>query len=1183
MYLKSLTARGFKSFADKITLEFEPGISVIVGPNGSGKSNVADAVLWVLGEQSPRNMRAGRMEDVIFAGSAKRQPMNMAEVSLSFDNREGDIPLEFPEIVVTRRLFRTGESEYLLNKTPCRLVDIQEMLADLGVGRELTAVIGQNRLESILRSGPEDRRAYVEEISGLLKHRKRKEKALRKLEGMERNLVRLKDILSEVARQLRPLEKQASKAREYNELAERIRELSIRLLVGELEELQAGWEGRSEEEKTLQEELKGLEERMGEARADIARIEEMLGGRRKLLEEGRREEMRLLSLGERLRSSRSVGEERLKLYAALAGGADGGRRAWFERRGRLESRLRALAADREKMERELHAVAEDEERLFLERKGLEENLSRSRKRRDALRERVAEKERELREKEERARSLREEARAAAEEEGKKAEEEEALRKERENLAGMLREVEESVRRMEGEMSDLDLELERMEEELRRLEGEKDELARRQRRSYQEEALVVARLRALQEVFSSRIDFSSAAAHILEKRGKREGILGMVLHHMEVPAEWERAVESYLGPWLFCIVTRTLADALDAVRELKEEEAGMGVFLPLEEIDTASLEGLKDMARKAGGTPALDVVKGRGEAGKSLEFLLSDVVLCSSLEEAERRSEIYPKLTFLTVDGDVVAPRRVVKGGAVSRSPFHVIARRKEIEELQDMLDHFDREGVTLEVRRKSVVSAMESLRGGLEKGRASRKKLEGRLGEKRVEKERLTLRLESLDRRMDRLRREREELRAKGRGARREAAQVEESTRALAGELESLRGDLSESESKLKACREREKSLTEGLRELDARRASLCERIRNLEDRMAEVEEELAVPPPPGSRELSGKSALQKELLRLVDRLMAVHGSMTAAVREKTEKAEREAEKLEGELAALRRFLEEARKREQELRERIHDRDIAITRLKMRVDMVVQRLLDDFKVPLETAVSEYRPTAPMEKMREELAVLEARREALGSVNLAAVEECERLRERHRFLLEQVEDLKESKASLLKVIRAIDREIVRIFRRTFEEVNQNFQALFERLFPQGRAELVLTDPTDLLHTGIDIEAQPQGKRLKKLSLLSGGETALTSLAFLFALFKCRPSPFYFLDEVEAALDDVNLHRFLSMVKEFKGESQLVIITHQKRTMEIADVLYGMSMQADGVSRVISQKLESEESMAQAGTA
>lgn len=1182
MYLKSLSARGFKSFADKVTLEFEPGISVIVGPNGSGKSNIADAVLWVLGEQSPRNLRGSKMEDVIFSGSATRQPLNMAEVSLVLDNSGGGIPLAFPEVVVTRRIFRSGESEYLLNNTTCRLVDIQEILSDLGVGRELTAVVGQNRLESILRSGAEERRVFIEEAAGLRKHRRRKEKALRKLEAMEQNLLRIKDIISEVNKQLRPLERQAQQARESNRLASEIRDLSIRLLVAEMEDLRRQWEERRQEEGSLQERLEATNAEIKENKEKQAALELEVRDLRAALDACRERDMRLLSLGEKLRACDGLGRERLRLYAALSGETDL-RERWRTRREEAEEKRAALEAELSEAVRQREELRRDEASLRELIARLKEESGKARGERDALRHAMQSAREGLAQIAERVAKERELAESLEREEQSALAERESLAAERAVLEEKAARSAEELGRTRERCRESEERLAAVREGLARSEEELASLSQREVDLYREEALAAARLQALQEVMDSHLDYAAAARHILENSGGLPGVKGLLLHEIKIDERWEKAVESYLGPWLFSVIVERLGDAMEAVRALKREGEGFAIFLPLCDLETSTMEEAAGLAKAVGGVSALQVVGCSPEVRPAVVSLLGDVVLCSTLREAESKAELFPKLTFVTADGDVIAPRRAVKGGARQRSPFYVVARRRELERLREKLALCGEEGDDLKARRREASEAVSILRVKLERAGDERRMIEGEIREKETALRDLLQRIEEKGRELARAEKRIEDIAAKRAAFEERLQRLHDEERERREALRGAEAPLKAAESRVEEIRGREREAAERLQELKEREASLSERCLHLERRINELDEEARRPALPGKGEIARAAYVQERLLALISTLEYVHGGLTKRLREREEAAKLRLAEAEAEIAALRERLEELEERESELREMVHHGDLAATQLRMRVDMLVQRLLEEFKVPLETAVSEYLPTESMEEMRSRLERLERRREALGDVNPLAVEEYQALQERHAFLVEQVEDLRQSKASLLKVIRAIDREIIRIFKETFEEVNVHFQELFEKLFPQGRAELSLSDPTDLLNTGVEIEAQPRGKRLRKLTLLSGGETALISLAFLFAIFKTRPSPFYFLDEVEAALDDVNLHRFLNMLREFKGDSQLVVITHQKRTMEIADIIYGVSMQASGVSRVVSQKLDDSRRMERMVTA
>ncbi len=1172
MYLKSISVKGFKSFADKTALSFEPGISVIVGPNGSGKSNIADAVLWVLGEQSARSLRGGKMEDVIFAGSSARPALGMAEVSLSVDNTAGTIPLEFSEVVITRQIYRSGESEYLLNNTPCRLTDIQELLSDLGVGKELTAVIGQGKLESIIGSRPEDRRAFIEEAAGLLKHRRRKDKALRKLAATEQNLVRVHDIMGEVRKQLRPLERQAKVAEEYRGLERRLRELNIQVVVKELATLQAEWQGRRDGQEAKRQQLTDTQRLLVDGRERLVSLEGEMATARREADELRQREYTLLNTAQKFAGEINLSREKIKLYGALQArpvGDEGellreleqGRAAagaaaeelaaleeqWSasrEERRRLSSGLRETRSEQSTVAAEIQELRQ---RYALASQSLEahtEALERQAARQGDARDRLEEAQPELT----------------------------AAREEREATGTKLSELQVRERGLAARIDTLYTALEEAREYARAA-------LERRHESERKEALAAARLQAIEEMLANRGDYAEAAKRVVGMRDGIAGVHGTLIDLVEIQPEWEQAIESYLGRWLFGVVVDDLPVAVSAIRALKKEKAGVGVFLPLREL--AGYGNERPSVTVPGAMPALDAVRCESEAIlPALEFLLGNVMLTDSLEEAATGSQTHSRIAFVTREGDVLAPRRMVKGGTSTRGSGEVAARRREVEHLQAMLASLERQQGNLvaegaeaqrrldeleaELRQKkaALVEVLPALREA-EREYAAQERREAEIGHDLQRTETLLQELLAEEELL------REEINKVQDGLD-ELLETRERAEARRGEI-TVRLEPLEREWNEFASREDElKERTVAARERDRH---LRERLEDLERRCAEWEN-----PQLESASVGVKLQALEALVTMLTEMRSLCETDRDAVVAQRSERERHLENAEREGSSLKEHLAQEQTRLEALREDLHRWELEATELKLKVDALVQRLLDEFGISVETAVAEHLVPDALADMRAEMRRLEERRQVLGPVNLLAESEFDTLTARHRFLEEQVEDLKQSKGSLATVIRAIDREIARIFTETYEEVNRHFQELFAFLFPNGRAELALTDPDDLLNSGVEIQAQPHGKRVKKLSLLSGGEMALTSLAFLFAIFKTRPSPFYFLDEVEAALDDVNLHRFLNMLRKFEKDSQLVIITHQKRTMEIADILYGISMQAEGVSKAVSLRLEREADLA-----
>ncbi|MHB8780651.1 MAG: chromosome segregation protein SMC [Candidatus Geothermincolia bacterium] len=1166
MYLKSIGLKGFKSFADKTAIGFEPGISVIVGPNGSGKSNVADAVLWVLGEQSPKSLRGGRMEDVIFAGSASRQPLGMAEVSLSVDNSKRDLPLDFEEVVITRQLLRSGESQYLLNGAACRLLDIQELLSDLGVGKEMTAVIGQGKLDMVIASRPEERRAFLEEAAGLLKHRRRKEKALRKLEAADQNLLRINDIVSEVRRQIKPLERQAKVAEEYRQLEARLRELGIRLVVKELEVLQEGSSRQREEEARSRQRLEASRAFLSEGRNRMLELESALAQMSHGCELSRQEEYRAASIRDKLTSQLELSRERAHLVDALATRAAGADPATAKRKleeleGSLAEAAREMSEAQERWRslhderRELNAALRQSRTSVKEREGREQEMLRSlagaNQRRTAMTERLERLQARQADLTERLARIEPALREAAHEMEAAA-----------TKALMLREREEQLRS-------------RMEQSYEALERGRAELRQVQERrltTERNEGRMEERLKALKEMILARGEYMQAAQRLTSGNGT--GNRGILIDLLQIDPAWERALEAYLGRWLAAAVVDDVKTALRCMRQLKRDDAGVAVFLPLKEAARFSVGAHPALAPHD--IVATGVVRCAPQLQPLVDFLLENVILVESLDEAEAKAERYPDCAVVTREGDILAPRRLIEGGGRRDGASSLVARQREMDELERELGELGRGHEKL----KAEAGSIESFLDNLEQGVASQKReLDGLLPHLRAAEEQravLRLTLAGLQQEQAQLSDAYRENEAETVSLDREIKQQETTLESLASaraELAAVREisseALREAEDAWSAFQEREDVLKLSLAGQQERRHHLEARATELRQQEAAMLRLLDA-----SGGYGTQAAALRRLAATLEELLLAAGSEVEARQTARTEEEKRLVAMEEETVGLRRKLAEEEERQGELTDTLHRLELAATELKLKVEAQVARLLEDYQVSLEAAFNTYLGSEPVEELRAELRAAEQRKQVLGPVNLLAEREYAALTERYDFLEEQVADLKDSKAALARVVRAVDSEIARIFAETFDEVNRHFQELFAMLFPNGRAELTLTDPDDLLRAGVEIEAQPSGKRVRKLSLLSGGEMALTSLAFLFAIFKARPSPFYFLDEVEAALDDANLHRFLQMIKQFRGDSQLVIISHQKRTMEIADILYGISMQAGGVSRALSLRMDDE---------
>jgi len=991
VFLKSLTLRGFKSFADKTVLDFEPGVTVVVGPNGSGKSNLVDAVAWVLGAQGARSLRGTKMDDVIFAGTSDRPSLGRAEVSLTIDNSSGLLPIEFSEVTITRLLFRTGESEYQLNGAPCRLLDIQEMLSDTGIGRQQHVIVGQGQLDQVLNSRPEDRRAIIEEAAGILKYRKRREKAERRLEATEGSLLRLNDLLREVRRGLAPLQRQADAARRHDGLVDEVRAIRLHLAGHELAGLQARLE-------RLREQGTGFGTRDREIRTRLRELD--------------------VSVMEREQTVSRLGDD--ELNDALV------------RVGSLRERTRGLAAlvaeKQRGLERELAAAADE---------GVIETLVA-----DAAAARA-----ELEGVELEATELETRRVAAEAAEAELVAERAAVAQARARAESLLREAEEVRRTADAEAHRWDA---------------------------RSEALALA------------LDDARGATRAKALDGV-EGVIGPLVDHLEIEPGAEAAVAAALGEAMRAVVVERGPAAQAALARLKEGD--LDALLLVADAQ-APVQG--ELA-PAGTQPLANYVRAiRPDVEAALAKLLAGAVLVDApWGTALDLALTQPEITVVTPAGDRFGGRGPWRVGGSGASAVTQAA-------LDEALAHAEAARVALLEADASVGAARAKVVG-------SGHDLDAR------------------------------------------AAEV---------------------------ARQR--------REVDMALAASGQRRQMLAGRLTGVEARLAAQDPQAQAEAerarAGLARRADAYARIADRL-ATHRAATDEVHERVQRRRRartEAASAAGaELEALRT---ERRALERELaglREQTQRREVEEAETKMRLENAVERLRADFDVEPAVALAAPAPEIPegttlAGRARE----VEREIKLMGPINPLALEEYETLKERHEFLQGQLEDVKNSRRELSRVIKAVDIEIVSVFEKAYADVEQNFTALFSTLFPGGSGRLTLTDPSNILDAGIEMEARPSGKNVRRLSLLSGGERSLTALAFLFAVFRARPSPFYLMDEVEAALDDVNLHRFLDLVHEFRNEAQLLVVSHQKRTMEAADCLYGVSMPPGGSSRVVSQRMSNE---------
>ncbi|HUP74562.1 MAG TPA: chromosome segregation protein SMC [Acidimicrobiales bacterium] len=1151
MFLKTLNLKGFKSFADSSTLTLEPGVTVVVGPNGSGKSNVVDAIAWVLGAQAPSAVRSQKMDDVIFAGAAKRPALGRAEVSLTIDNSAGLLPIDFTEVTITRTLFRSGESEYSLNNVPCRLLDIQELLSDSGVGRQQHVIVSQGQIDAVLNARPEDRRSVIEEAAGVLKFRKRRERAQRRLDSTETNMTRLTDLLREVRRQLRPLEKQAEAARRYDGV---IAELgAFRLFVNgrELASMQRRLEGHASRRTEMAREINDL-------RAVLARLDaEVMATEAQLSAHGGDDIgdvlTRFEALRERARGLSGLLTERLR-------GIEKDRAAFVDRGlvASLEAESVRVAAELAEGEREAEALAPEIDTLARQ----EAELA------DA-----------------RARFGTEWAEGVAVPSGRASE-----------VRGELGALRSAAERAEGEVARLRARRDGLANDLQRIDIALDTATRglaaigdaeaplvaaqataERKRDAAETALGDARA-ALADAeaelgsWTARADGLAIALDDARARAGAEhlagldGMVGTLLDLVDIDEGWEHAFEAAVGEAMAAVVVDSIDTARTALRSFAAGNVS-GAVLAL------------GAQRKSTNTPSVgEPVRHHVRAfdplvDELLDALLGGVVridgdLFVGIDVVLR----HPEAVIVTRGGDRLSSAGWRLGGSRAQATRvaldearrnaelarerrdaarAVLARATETQRVCDLelrsaskaLDDHDSRVTAASEALRRVDAQKATLTGDIES-------LQARIDElsERIDRERARVReLEAL---LPQYEAEETELLERGRAMAASRSDIE--TRANA--VGAIRTDL---EVRAAGIEQRRQVLRRRLDEIEARLAQDAEQRAEAEQRRLALDR---------------RQDATERLAVMVGERSAVVESELGDLRERRRRQSEAARAIGTKLESMRRDRHGAEQRLNELRELSSRIELEEAETRVRLEALVETVRREHDCEPEHAMAAESP-ALAEAMTAAGRIRELERDLklMGPINPLALQEFQALQERHDFLEAQLEDIRSTRRDLNKVVRAIDEEIVSVFAAAFADVALNFEQLFDNLFPGGQGKLKLTDPDNLLETGIEIEARPSGKNVKKLSLLSGGERSLTALAFLFAVFRSRPSPFYVMDEVEAALDDVNLHRFLGLVDEFRNEAQLLIVSHQKRTMEAADCLYGVTMQPGGSSKLVAERM------------
>ena len=1171
MYLKSLTLKGFKSFADRAHMSFEPGLTVIVGPNGSGKSNISDAILWVLGEQSAKQLRGQAMEDVIFSGSSARKPVGVAEVTLVLDNSDHMLPVDFNEVAVTRRMYRSGESEYLINSSPCRLMDIQDILHDSGLGKDTHSIISQGKLDAILQSRPEERRALIEEAAGISKHKRRKERALKKIASMDEHLKRARDINREITRQLRPLERQVDRARKYRDLTDRANELTQILAVDELRRLQASWGDMESSSREADAAFELANYRLGEKQRELEKLQVMLEEKGLFVGDLGEQRRHMQDVVGRIGSDMRLLEEKGRNMVSRLSEMRGTLSSSEHQRKRVADELEQISAQLDEVRAAARIAREDVD----EAAPAAEKLHARRKELDASITALARDQREAQRAADAAAleyvKVKETISNAELEDSMYASRLDQLDEQMENLAASLESRRSRAEELDAELSSTAQRREDAKDAIDLAQRALEELRTRETEARQHLSEVRSELASLKRLDERAKGASPLTSTIANSHaGDIAARLGDLI---EAPEDLESLVEGLLSSDIDALVT-TDDQALARLSSFAVEQKGASGEALLLSCDAPGT----DSAAGAAGFRLVERLNVRDGFAAAVASILGGVYVVDSLDEALCAPAV-PGVMYVTRDGARVTSGGAVRIGSAGDAADGVLERKRRIRSLEglepDLSSVFEHAGrqvseasdavaqvrsaeaevagdiARIEGEKRSLLSEIGRLEQSYNQSQSERKQVERRREQSASAVREAQPRLDELTKTRDSERERADSL----------ALEIEDAN----DELEALRREDSEAASKLADAKVRLAQSSERLRSLEARKPELEHRLENIDRRIRSTRQ--------ASRSLE---VLRLRVDPLHDRYQALSEralDWAARLRDQASIEEADSASLKKTIADARAEVERAKGELDEAKTAQNEVKVARGKLEVQVEAAIKAITADGKTVLEEALSLPAPDDRAACERE-LADLARQINNLGPVNQVAFEEYERLRERADYVAAQLADLEGARTSLTKISQAIDRKMRRQFLTTFDAVDANFREVFSMLFPGGQAHLEMTDPEHPAQTGIEVVAQPRGKRITKMMLMSGGEKSLTALALLFAVYRTRTVPFYVLDEVEAALDDSNLSKLIGAIDVLRQSTQLLVISHQRRTMEDADVLYGVSMQADGVSRVVSQRLDRE---------
>ncbi|MDQ0215095.1 chromosome segregation protein [Oikeobacillus pervagus] len=1180
MFLKRLDVVGFKSFAERVSIDFVPGVTAVVGPNGSGKSNITDAIRWVLGEQSAKSLRGAKMEDIIFAGSESRKAQNFAEVTLTLDNEDQYLPIDYNEISVTRRVFRSGESEFFMNKQSCRLKDIIDLFMDSGLSREAFSIIGQGKIEEILNSKPEERRTIFEEAAGVLKYKTRKKKAEYKLAETQENLNRVQDILYELESQVEPLKIQASIAKDYLEKKKDLERFEVACIVYEIEELHSKWEQlkqdlqlHEKQEIQVSSALQQKEAKLTELRDKLTALDESVSDLQNVLltasEELEKLEGRREVLKERKKNATN-NEEQLKMNLQEATGKLD---QLLTQKHQLEREVIYYEAEVTKLKQllqekqtELKGFTENiEEMIELLKTDYIETLNKQ----VSVKNEISYCDQQISQLNSKLAKLRQENEKYVNERQQVYEKKQQLERKVQSVGEQLTEAVHQYRNGQRMLEALKLKYENQEKNLYQ--------------AYKILQQAKSRKEMLESMEEDYAGFFQGVKQVLKARNHPlQGIIGAVAELVQVPKGYETAIEIALGSGMQHIVVENEEFGRKAIAFLKQHQYGRATFLPMNVIKgkrfpSTQLNLLRGDERFIG--IASDLVTYEEKYENIITNLLGNVVVVENLKAANEMAKLLAyRYRIITLDGDLVNPGGSMTGGASKRASSSLLARKGELEELKAKLVIMEERTAAVETQVKKLKEEIQTKEKEQEASRSKGETLRIEEQKWKANLREIELHFENMNERLSIYDMEKDEYENELKKLQERKEQLTESTLAIQKEIAQLDSEIQQLTEKRKSERTSKDILIAETSDIKAELAAKNEKFMSSRKQFERVEQEILETNQRKGRLQEDIEWLQSEMTESFEGEGKLEEQAKRKLFDKTETTKLISLRREERLHLQQTIedeeldLKELKRQHKGMLEVVKDEEVKLNRMDVELENRLEHLRTEYVLSYEAAKQEYPLSLPIDEARKKVKLIKLAIDELGTVNLGAIDEYSRVEERYTFLLEQQTDLQEAKDTLFQVIDEMDTEMKKRFKETFDAICNHFESVFRALFGGGRAELKLTDASNLLKTGVDIVAQPPGKKLQNLGLLSGGERALTAIALLFSILKVRPVPFCVLDEVEAALDEANVHRFSEYLKQYGRKTQFIVITHRKGTMEEADVLYGVTMQESGVSKLVSVRLE-----------